>query len=92
MPLTYCTNTYERQHRMDRWINQDSALLAWIGIVIMITCYVVAYDLWAYYSGHKMMTTQFRDWLHGSVAGPMIAGLWIGVFVALSYHFLVRGK
>lgn len=75
-----------------RWANHDSALLAWIGIVILITAYVVAYDLWAYYSNHRMMTTQFRDWLAHPVTGPIVMGLWGGVFIALSFHFLVRSK
>lgn len=77
---------------MGRWVDQDSALLAWIGIAVLIFCYVLAYDLWAYYSGHKTMTGQFRDWLTHPVAGPVIAGLWIGVFVGLTFHFLVKGK
>ena len=74
------------------WVNRESAAVAWAVLIALITAYVVAYDLWAYYSDHKMMTTQFRDWLHETVAGPIIAGLWIGAFVALSFHFLVKGK
>jgi uncharacterized YccA/Bax inhibitor family protein len=77
---------------MYRWINQDSALFAWIVLAILITIYVVIYDVWAYKTGHLMMTTQFRRWLAEPVGGPIIAGLWIGIFVGLTYHFLVKGK
>lgn len=77
---------------MSRWISQDSALLAWIGITLMIAGYVTAYDVWSYKTGHKMMTTQFREWLHGTVSGPLIAAIWGGVFIGLTFHFLVRGK
>lgn len=75
-----------------KWVSQDSALLAWVGILLFIFCYVLAYDLWAHFSGHRTMTGQFREWLVQPVAGPVIAGLWIGLFVGLTFHFVVRGK
>jgi len=75
-----------------RWVSADSALLAWVGLVTVIVCYVVAYDVWAWRSGHRMMTTQFRDWLAQPVAGPIVMGLWGGVFIALTFHFLVRAR
>jgi hypothetical protein len=75
---------------MAGWLGRNSALLAWLILVASIAAYVAAYDLWAYRTGHRMMTTQFRDWLHQEVAGPIVMGLWGGVFVALSFHFLVR--
>lgn len=75
-----------------KWISQDSALLAWVGIFVFILSYVVAYDLWAHFSGHKTMTAGFRDWLSGPVTGPIIAALWIGVFVGLTFHFVVKGR
>jgi hypothetical protein len=68
-----------------------SATLAWIGITAFIFFYVLAYDLWAHYSGHRTMTGQFRDWLHDPVMGPIIVGLYVGLFVGLTFHFLVRG-
>lgn len=73
-------------------VSGDSATLAWAGILVFIICYVVAYDLWAHYSGHRTMTGQFRVWLTEPLAGPIIAGLWIGLFVGLTFHFLVRGR
>lgn len=74
------------------WVNRESAALAWAVLAVAVTLYVVAYDLWAHYSGHKMMTTQFRDWLHEAVAGPIIAAVWVGIFVGLTFHFLVRAS
>lgn len=75
-----------------RWISQDSALLAWIGIIVLIASYVTAYDLWAWKTGHRLMTTQFRDWLSQAVAGPIVMGLWGGAFIALTIHFVVRAR
>jgi hypothetical protein len=74
------------------WVGRDSALLAWLVLVAAIAAYVAVYDVWAWKTGHRMMTTQFRLWLHQTVAGPIVMGLWAGVFVALSFHFLVKGK
>lgn len=75
-----------------KWLSQDSALLAWIGIALTIFLYVLAYDVWATVTDHKTMTGQFRDWLLAPVGGPVIAGLWIGIFVGLTFHFLVKGR
>lgn len=75
-----------------RWISRESAALAWLVLLVAVNVYWIAYDLWAGATGHKAMTTQFRDWLHETIAGPVIAGLWIGLFVAFTFHFLVRGR
>lgn len=74
------------------WVGHDSAALAWAGILLLIFAYVLAYDLWAHFSGHLTMTAQFRNWLGDPVAGPVMAALWVGIFVGLSFHFLVRGR
>lgn len=68
----------------------DSAIFAWIGIILLIFFYVLGYDLWAHFTGHLTMTGQFREWLHNAVAGPIIFALWIAIPVGLTYHFLVR--
>lgn len=75
-----------------KWISHDSAALAWLGIVLFIFLYVLAFDLWAHFSDHLTMTGQFRNWLRDPVAGPIIFGLWVAVIAALSYHFLIRPK
>ena len=74
------------------WVGRNSALLAWLILVTAIAAYVAIYDVWAYKTGHRMMTTQFRDWLHQEVAGPVVMGLWGGVFIALTFHFLVSAS
>lgn len=73
-------------------MGKDSAAWAWLGCMLMIFCYVLAYDLWAHFSQHRTMTAQFRDWLTDPVAGPIIFGLYVGIFVGLSFHFLVHGR
>lgn len=77
---------------MSGWLGHDSALLAWLALIVIIAAYVTTYDLWAYKTGHRMMTTQFRLWLHQAVAGPVVMGLWGGVFLALTFHFLVSAS
>ena len=72
------------------YLNRESAAFAWFGLAILVNAYWIGYDLWAHYTGHKAMTTQFRLWLHETVVGPIIAGLWVGVFVAFTFHFVVR--
>lgn len=73
-------------------MDSDSAVLAWIGILLLIFLYVLGYDLWAHYTQHLTMTSQFRKWLTESVAGPIIFGLWVGIPVGLTFHFLVHNK
>lgn len=73
-------------------MGEDSALIAWIGIVLLIFFYVLGYDLWAHYTQHLTMTEQFRRWLKESVAGPIIFALWIAVPIGLTYHFLIHNK
>jgi hypothetical protein len=64
-----------------------SAVTAWAALVVVpVTACVTAYDVWAWKAGHRMMATQYQDWLHQEVAGPII----IGLFVGLTFHFLVR--
>lgn len=75
-----------------RGATSTSAVLAWAGIALVIFVYVLIYDLWAHYTGHRTMTGQFQDWLTHPIAGPVIAALWVGVFVGLTFHFLVKAK
>lgn len=75
---------------IEKGMSSTSAVLAWVGILVFIFLYVLAYDLWAHFSGHRTMTGQFRSWLHDPIMGPIIAGVWIGLFVGLTFHFIVR--
>lgn len=66
------------------------AAWAWLVIILAVVLYVVAFDLWAHFSGHRMMTTQFRLWLFDPVTGPFIFAAWIAVFSGLTYHWFLR--
>jgi hypothetical protein len=70
---------------------EDSyAAYAWLILTVAVVLFVVAFDLWAHYTGHKMMTTQFRLWLFNPVTGPFIAAGWVGVFTGLTYHWFLK--
>lgn len=73
-------------------MTEDSSVLAWVGIVLLIVAYVVAYDVWAHFTNHLTMTAQFRNWLGDPVMGPVMFGLWVAVPVALTYHFIIKGR
>lgn len=68
-----------------------SAGIAWLVLLIGVTLYVVAWDLYAYYTHGVMMTTQFREWLGDPVTGPFIMAGWVGLFVGLTYHWFLKG-
>lgn len=72
-----------------RWFDKDSAVIAWVVLAVGIFLYVFSYDYWAYKTKHLMMTTQFRNWLHEEVAGPIVMGIWGGTFIGLTWHFVV---
>ena len=74
------------------YINRESAAFAWLVLFIGINIYWIGYDLWAHHTGHKLMTTQFRDWLHETVAGPLIMGVCGFVVFAFFYHMLVKAS
>jgi hypothetical protein len=65
----------------------NPAAWAWVILAAFITMYVAAFDLWAHFTNHQSMSGRFHVWLHGMVTGPLIFGLWGGVFIALTYHF-----
>lgn len=67
-----------------------SAALAWLMLLLGIITYVACYDVWAFHTGHLMMTTQFRLWLSDPVIGPITVGLWIGTWVGLTAHLFLR--
>lgn len=75
-----------------RWVSRESAALAWLILFVLVNAYWISYDIWAHLSGHKLMTTQFRDWLHEPVAGPLIMGVCGFIVFAFFYHMLVRAS
>jgi hypothetical protein len=73
-------------------ISEDSALFAWIGILVVTFLYVLAYDLWAGHTGHLTMTAQFRRWLVAPIVGPVVFGLYIALPAGLTWHFFMKGR
>lgn len=67
------------------------AAWAWLGIAVLIVGYVTSFDLWAYFTHHRTMTGQMRNWLHDPVIGPFAFGILIAIAAGLMYHFLVSG-
>lgn len=69
-----------------------SAAWAWLVLAVLVAVFVAAFDVWAHLTGHALMTTQMRWWIADRVIGPFIIGGWVGAFVAVMWHFLVRGR
>lgn len=65
----------------------NSAIIAWVGLAVVIAVYAVAYYLWADATGHITMSAQFHTWLFDQVIGPLIVALWFGVPIGLFWHF-----
>lgn len=70
-------------------VNGDSAVAAWSVLAVLVFLYVFFYDWWAIVTKHRTMTNEFRVALHDPIAGPVIAGLWVALFVGLTFHFLI---
>src|SRR5258708_3264317 len=72
--------------------NEDHyASWAWLILTAAVVLFVAGFDLWAHYTGHKLMTTQFRLWLGVPVTGPFIFAVWVAVFAGLTYHWFLKG-
>lgn len=63
---------------------------AWLWLTVLITVFVVVFDVHAALVHGETMTGRMRDWIFDPVTGPFIIGAWIAVFAALMWHFLVR--
>ncbi len=50
------------------------------------TTSVVVYDVWAAKTGHPTMSRTLGHYLAHPIAGPVLAGCWMG----LTYHLLVE--
>jgi len=72
-------------------VPEDSyAAYAWLALLGGVAVFVIVFDLWAYHSHHKMMTTQFRLWLLSPIVGPFIVAFWVGALAGLSDHLFLR--
>lgn len=63
---------------------------AWLGLLLLVTGYVVVFDVHALVTRTETMTGRMRDWIFDPVIGPFIIGFWIALFGGLMWHFLVR--
>lgn len=68
----------------------NPATWAWIGLGALITAFVLGFDLWAQATGRPTMSAQFHVWMGNQVAGPIAAGLWVGISTSFLYHFLIN--
>jgi hypothetical protein len=68
----------------------NAAIWAIIGLVLVISAYVVGFDLWAQATGHATISGQVHTWMQHQLTGPIVVGVWFGVSVALAYHFLIN--
>ena len=66
------------------------AAWAWAGVIVLVSAYVVAFDLWAQKTGHLTMSAQFHNWMQNELTGPIAVGLWLGASFGLFYHFLIN--
>ena len=66
----------------------NPAAWAWVGLAVIIICYVTGFDVWAHFSGAQSMSGRFHDWLHDPLAGPLIVGLSSGVLFGLVFHLI----
>src|SRR5258707_2266370 len=91
----HCVGRLHRMARRDPDMNQNEdhyASWAWLALTAAVVLFVAGFDLWAHYTGHKLMTTQFRLWLGDPVIGPFIFGAWVAVFAGLTYHWFLKGS
>jgi hypothetical protein len=70
-----------------------SAAWAWAVLTIGIVLYVVVFDLHALWVHGQTMSGKFHDWMFDTDIGPIVFGVWVGIFVALTFHwFQYKGK
>jgi uncharacterized membrane protein YedE/YeeE len=70
----------------------NPASWAWVALATIIILGVAVFDTWAYFAGQVSMSAQLRTWLSGELTGPLVVGLWMGLFFALLWHWIVRIK
>jgi uncharacterized membrane protein YedE/YeeE len=70
----------------------NPASWAWVVLAAVIVVGVTAFDVWAHFAGQVSMSAQLRTWLSGELTGPLVVGLWMGLFFGLLWHWIVRIK
>ncbi len=70
--------------------SSESAWLAWLILAIGINVYWIGYDIWASKTNHFTMTHEMRNWLQGTLSGPLTFGVLCFVMGAFLWHMLTR--
>lgn len=60
----------------------------WLALLAIIIAYVVGADLWLYYHGHELLTTEFKEGLRHPAWGPILIFLTTGTVAAFLWHML----
>jgi hypothetical protein len=61
---------------------------AWLALLLGVTAYVVAYDVWAKLGRHHTLSRQMHDWLFQPNAATFILAGLAAVLVGLLVHFI----
>jgi hypothetical protein len=74
-------------------IHGISAAYGWAALAAIVVVYVVLFDLNAHYANTHSLSGQFHDWLINPAIGPIMFGVWFGIFVGLTFHwFEYKGR
>lgn len=70
-----------------------SAAWAWAILAAIIIVYVAVFDVHAAIEHTQTMSGQFRRWIFNPSVGPVVFGLWVGIFTGLTFHwFEYKGR
>ena len=61
---------------------------AWLVLLLGVTAYVVAYDVWAELGHHHTLSRQMHDWLFQPTPATFILAGLAGLLVGLMVHFI----
>jgi hypothetical protein len=66
---------------------------AWLVLAVIVVAFVVVFDVHAYFAHTATMSGQFRTWIFNPSLGPVVFGLWVGLFTGLTFHwFEYKGR
>lgn len=72
---------------------QWSPTIGWSILTVVVIVFVVLFDLHAYFVHGRTLSGQFHAWLINPTIGPIMFGVWFGIFVGLTFHWLqFKGK
>ncbi len=73
-------------------LSDPVALWAWAGYIALAVAYPWVYDVVAARTGHESMSRRALDLIHHPVWGPVVTGLYVGVFVGFWRHESMLGR